>query len=138
MLVNKWPYQRWNINKQCTEAREKLDDGKPNNERNSGTFKFPGQSERLKMSLFDLKPIIPLNGLKNGNRKDLRPVSINGQKVMMANTCAFDYIFQLIASSYCESDAYQQFVTTREDFELRQLFAEVVNTNNCRSRQEKG
>jgi hypothetical protein len=48
--------------------------------------------------------------LKNGNVLNLKSIKINNKEYCVTNTCTFDSTFQLICSSYVDSDVYADFV----------------------------
>lgn len=48
--------------------------------------------------------------LKNGNFSDLRSTQIDKKMYTVTNTCAFDSIFQIICSSYVDSNIYANWV----------------------------
>jgi hypothetical protein len=61
--------------------------------------------------------------LKNGNFLNLKSIKINNKEYCVTNTCTFDSIFQLICSSYVNSDVYADFVNLNST----NLFFELIS-----------
>lgn len=67
-------------------------------------------SEWSSINLSDGRKVIPIGLLKNGHRPELKPLKINGEIYVLANTCAFDAILQLLCTASCDSVEYKSFL----------------------------
>lgn len=61
-------------------------------------------SELLQAEYSMLRKVLPIGLLRNGNLLDLKPIKISkNMSVTLSNTCGFDSLIQLMATSYCDS-----------------------------------
>lgn len=65
-------------------------------------------SELLQAEYSMLRKVLPIGLLRNGNLLDLKPIKISkNMSVTLSNTCGFDSLIQLMATSYCDSFAFK-------------------------------
>jgi len=63
--------------------------------------------------------------LKNGSISDLKSIKVDNKLYCITNTCAFDSIFQIMCSSYVDSDIYAELLNTNSSDNI--LFKLVIN-----------
>lgn len=64
--------------------------------------------------------------LKNGNISDLKSIKVDNKLYCLTNTCAFDSIFQIMCSSYVDSDVYAESLNTNGTDILFKLIINAV------------
>jgi hypothetical protein len=64
--------------------------------------------------------------LKNGNYLNLKSIKINNKEYYVTNICTFDSIFQLICSSYVNSDVFADFVNLNSINLFIELISNVI------------
>lgn len=84
-------------------------------------------SEWLHMDLSEKKQIMPIKLLRNGNV--LQSVQINKHRYQLLNTCGFDTLVQILASSYCDSTVYNDYMKEVVNFPTSQLAMDIIHKN---------
>lgn len=67
--------------------------------------------------------------LSNGNSLYLKPINIKGRKITLANTCAFDSIFQLFLSAVYDSKAFS---TICDKLAKQNLFFQMIRNTSVK------
>lgn len=79
----------------------------PNYLQNDPSILFYNDASKTK------SPVIGI--LKNGNRSNLKSIRIGGLYYTASNTCAFDSIFHILCTSYCDSTAYAEYINANRN-----------------------
>lgn len=72
--------------------------------------------------------------IQNGNK--LAPVKIFNKKISLRNTCAFDSIIEILASSYCNFKEFKKFINMATKFNKNDSVLKIVS-NYARVRVSK-
>ncbi|KAJ8866958.1 hypothetical protein PR048_032820 [Dryococelus australis] len=68
--------------------------------------------------------------LKNSNRvSSLKAISLCGQKFILANTCSFDSLVQILATSYTDSVHYKDFVQNNNNIIIFKVVESLARNN---------
>ena len=70
-------------------------------------------SEMLTSNFQSCSRSLPVGLLRNGHKEHLRPIRLPCATIMLANTCAFDSVMQVLCTSYCDSDSFRHLVTRK-------------------------
>ncbi|KAJ1518897.1 hypothetical protein ONE63_011493 [Megalurothrips usitatus] len=83
-------------------------------------------SEWLSIDLNDNRSTVPVSLLKNGNSNELKPIKIKQESFVLTNTCPFDSVLQILATAFCDSADFQEYVRGSGSWELSGLIMQMA------------
>lgn len=91
-------------------------------------------AELLEADYGSPREVIPISLLRNGHLVNLKPIRLaNRALVTLSNTCGFDSLVQLMASTFCDSETFKQLIMlNQESSEISALVYDLVKNGVTR------